>query len=43
MHPNDLLASVYFSLGINPHMEVLNHLEQPRELVKGTPLLDLWG
>ena len=37
VHPNDLLASVYFSLGIDPHMEVLNHLDQPRELVKGTP------
>ncbi len=43
VHPNDLLASVYFSLGIDPHMEVLNHLDQPRELVKGNPLLDLWG
>ena len=43
VHPNDLLASVYFSLGIDPHMEVLNHLGQPRELVKGTPLPDLWG
>ena len=43
VHPNDLLASVYFSLGIDPHMEVLNHLDQPRELVKGNPLPDLWG
>lgn len=43
VHPNDLLATVYFTLGINPEMEVLNHLEQPRELVKGQPVLDLWS
>ncbi|MEW5974217.1 MAG: DUF1501 domain-containing protein [Acidobacteriota bacterium] len=43
VHPNNLLATVYFSLGIDPEMEVLNHLNQPRELVKGTPLLDLWS
>ena len=43
VHPNDLLATVYFTLGINPAMEVLNHLDQPRELVKGHPVLDLWS
>jgi uncharacterized protein (DUF1501 family) len=43
VHPNDLLATVYFTLGIDPDMEVLNHLNQPRELVKGKPLLDLWS
>ena len=43
MHPNDLLATVYFTLGIDPDMEILNHLGQPRELVKGTPLTDLWS
>ena len=43
VHPNDLLATVYFTLGINPEMEVLNHLEQPRELVTGHPVLDLWS
>ncbi len=42
VHPTDLLATVYYSLGIDPAMEVLNHLNQPRELVKGSPLLDLW-
>lgn len=42
VHPNDLLATVYYSLGINPDMEVLNHLNQPRELVKGKALADLW-
>ncbi|MEE2776300.1 MAG: DUF1501 domain-containing protein [Acidobacteriota bacterium] len=43
VHPNDLLATVYFALGINPEMEVLNHLDQPRELVKGKIVHDLWG
>ena len=43
VHPNDLLATVYFTLGINSEMEVLNHLGQPRELVKGHPVLDLWS
>ncbi len=42
VHPNDLLATVYYALGINPEMEVLNHLNQPRELVKGRPVADLW-
>ena len=35
VHPNDLLATVYYALGIDPDMIVLNHLNQPRELVKG--------
>jgi hypothetical protein len=43
VHPTDLLATVYYALGINPGMEVLNHLNQPRELVKGKILGDLWA
>ena len=35
MHPNDLLATIYYALGIDPDMIVLNHLNQPRELVQG--------
>ena len=42
VHPNDLLATIYYSLGIDPEMEILNHLDQPRELVKGEVLSDLW-
>jgi hypothetical protein len=42
VHPTDLLATIYYALGINPGMEVLNHLNQPRELVKGKILQDLW-
>jgi arylsulfatase A-like enzyme len=43
VHPNDLLATVYYALGIDPDMQVLNSLNQPRELVKGKPVTDLWG
>ncbi|MDA1316358.1 MAG: DUF1501 domain-containing protein [Acidobacteria bacterium] len=42
VHPNDLLATVYYALGIDPNMEIYNHLGQPRELVKGKPVTDLF-
>ncbi len=43
VHPNDLLATVYYALGVDPDMEILNHLNQPRELVKGKIVADLFG
>jgi Protein of unknown function (DUF1501) len=43
VHPTDLVATVYYTLGIDPDMEVLNDLNQPRELVKGAPLLKLFA
>lgn len=43
VHPNDLLATVYYALGIDPRMEIYNHLNQPRELVKGEPVHGLWS
>ena len=43
MHPNDLLATIYYALGIDPDMIVLNHLNQPRELVKGKVVAELWS
>ena len=42
VHPNDLLATIYYALGIEPNQEIHNHLNQPRDLVKGKPLMDLW-
>ena len=42
VHPNDLLATIYYALGIEPNQEIHNHLDQPRDLVKGKPLMDLW-
>jgi uncharacterized protein (DUF1501 family) len=35
VHPRDLLATIYHSVGINPSTIMYNHLNQPRELVKG--------
>ncbi len=41
VHPCDVLATVYHSVGIVPDTIVYNHLNQPRELVKGTLLSGL--
>ena len=41
VHPNDLLATVYHLFGISPGTIVLNHLNQPRELVKGEAVTSL--
>jgi hypothetical protein len=35
VHPTELLATIYHSVGIFPGTIVYNHLNQPRELVKG--------
>ena len=43
VHPNDLLATVYYALGIDPDTTIYNHLNQPRELVKGKPVTGLWA
>jgi uncharacterized protein (DUF1501 family) len=34
VHPRELLATMYHSMGINPATIVMNHLNQPRELVQ---------
>jgi hypothetical protein len=34
VHPKDLLATIYHSVGLNPATIVYNHLNQPRELVQ---------
>ena len=43
VHPVDLVATIYHSMGINPQMEVLNDLKQPRALVEGSPVLGLFA
>jgi uncharacterized protein (DUF1501 family) len=43
VHPTDLLATIYHTLGIDPKTIVFNHLNQPRELVKGEPVTALFG
>jgi len=42
-HPTDILATVYHALGISPSTIIYNHLNQPRELVKGKPITALFG
>lgn len=39
--PEDLLATIYYSVGIDPGTLVYNHLNQPRELVKGSAVTGL--
>ena len=43
VHPTQILATVYHALGIDPKTMVLNHLNQPRELVQAEPVLELFG
>jgi hypothetical protein len=43
VHPCDLLATIYYSLGIDPATIVYNHLNQPRELVKGEIIHGILG
>jgi hypothetical protein len=39
VHPKELLAMIYHSIGINPATIVYNHLNQPRELVQAEPVM----
>jgi len=43
VHPNELLASIYHSFGIDPQTIVHNHLNQPRELVKAAAVGKLFA
>lgn len=43
VHPTDLLATIYHSVGIAPDTIVYNHLNQPRELVKGNVISGIIG
>ncbi|MBT5737372.1 MAG: DUF1501 domain-containing protein [Planctomycetes bacterium] len=43
VHPKQLLASIYHSFGIEPETMVLNHLKQPRELVKAEAVDDFFS
>ena len=43
VHPNDLLATVYYALGIDPDTTIYNHLNQPRELVKAKAVTKLFA
>ena len=41
--PQQLIATIYHAVGLNPHYMVYNHLNQPREMVQGDPVTDLFG
>jgi hypothetical protein len=43
VHPRELLATIYHSVGINPGTIVYNHLNQPRELVQGEVITGILG
>jgi hypothetical protein len=43
MHPMELLATIYHAFGIDPETIVLNHLKQPRELVKAKAVTKLFA
>lgn len=43
VHPIELLATIYHSMGINPQTIVYNHLNQPREMVKAEPISGILG
>ena len=43
VHPNDLLATIYHAVGISPHTMVMNHLGQPRRIVEGEAVSELFA
>ena len=43
VHPTEILATIYHSLGIDPTTIVYNHLNQPRELVKAEAATTLFA
>ncbi len=43
VHPTELLATIYHAMGINPLTIVYNHLNQPRELVKGEAVTQVFA
>ena len=42
VHPGELLATIYHAFGIDPATMVMNHLNQPRELVKAEAVTRLF-
>jgi hypothetical protein len=43
VHPSELLATIYHAFGIDPATMVMNHLNQPRELVKAHAVTALFA
>ena len=43
VHPTEILATVYHAIGVDHHQIVYNLLDQPRDMLKGEPVMDLFG
>ena len=43
VHPGEMLATIYHTVGIDPRTIVYNHLNQPRELVKADAVTKLFA
>ncbi len=43
VHPNDLLATIYHAIGVSPQTMVSNHVGQPRRIVEGEPVTELFA
>lgn len=43
VHPSELLATIYFAMGLAPDRIMYNDLGQPRPLVQATPVMGLFG
>uniref|UniRef100_A0A7C2JYU7 DUF1501 domain-containing protein n=1 Tax=Schlesneria paludicola TaxID=360056 RepID=A0A7C2JYU7_9PLAN len=41
VHPIELLATIYHSVGMNPRKTIYNHLNQPREMVNADAVLGI--
>ncbi len=43
VHPGELLASIYHAVGLYPRRMIMNHLNQPREMVKYDAAMELFA
>jgi hypothetical protein len=43
VHPTELVATIYYALGIDPSTIMYNDLNQPRELVQAQPVVKLFA
>jgi hypothetical protein len=41
VHPYEILATIYHSVGLNPRQTVYNHLNQPREMVDADAIMGI--
>jgi hypothetical protein len=41
VRPDDLAATMFYLLGIDPHTEVMDSLNRPLAIAAGNPIMDL--